>query len=135
MVMLFIVFFTGGGPAAFLDGDNKVELTRIAITGGFLLYFGMLILTRSRTKNVVSKDERDEETSRQAYTISFHAVLYYTFLFGAFLYWYFRLHLATVSMPVGWVWILAISSLCVGFISNSTAMLIIDGRTSGNGQG
>lgn len=135
LVAMFIIFFTGGGPAAFLEGDQKVTLTRVAITGGFLLYFIMLTLTRSRSKETIFKDERDEQTARRAYTISFHALLYYTFLFGTFLYWYYRLHKATVSMPVGWVWILAISSMCVGFISNAAATLIIDARTSGNGQG
>ncbi len=37
-------------------------------------------------------------------------------------------------MPVGWVWILAISSVCVGLISNAVATLILDARMSGNGE-
>lgn len=131
----FLVFFSGGGAAAFLEGDKKVELTRIAITAGYLLYFALLILTRSRSRKTILTDERDEQTFRKAYTISFHALLYYTFLFGASLYLYYKLHLSAALMPVGWVWILAISAMCVGFISNAAAVLIIDARTSGNGQG
>ncbi|MGB2906434.1 MAG: hypothetical protein WBB73_05005 [Candidatus Aminicenantaceae bacterium] len=131
----FLVFFSGGGPSAFLEGDKKVELTRIAITVGYLLYFALLILTRSRSRKTILTDERDEQTFRKAYTISFHALLYYTFLFGASLYLYYRLHLSAALMPVGWIWILAISALCVGFISNAAAVLIFDARTSGNGQG
>ncbi len=128
-----LVFFSGGGPAAFLEGDKKVEFTRIAITGGYLLYFAMLLLTRARSRKTVFTDERDEQTFRKAYTISFHTLLYYTFLFGASLYLYYKLHLSAVLMPVGWVWILAISAMCVGFISNAAATLIIDARTSGHG--
>ena len=135
LVAMFVIFFSGGGPAAFLEGDQKVELTRVALTGGFLLYFVMLFLTRSRSKETVLIDERDEQTFRKAYTISFHALLYYTFFFGASLYWYYKLHKATVTMPVGWVWILAVSALCIGYISNASAMLIYDARTSGDGQG
>jgi hypothetical protein len=37
-------------------------------------------------------------------------------------------------MPVGWVWILTISSVCVGLISNAVATLILDARMSGNGE-
>jgi hypothetical protein len=94
----------------------------------------MMTLTRMRTKGKIILDERDEQISRRAYAISFHTVLYYTFLFGTFLYWLYRIHLDVVSMPVGWVWILAISSMCVGFISNAAATLIIDARMGGNGQ-
>ncbi|MGB2907176.1 MAG: hypothetical protein WBB73_08740, partial [Candidatus Aminicenantaceae bacterium] len=97
--------------------------------------FALLILTRSRSRKTILTDERDEQTFRKAYTISFHALLYYTFLFGASLYLYYKLHLSATLMPVGWVWILAISAMCVGFISNAAAVLIIDARTSGNGQG
>jgi hypothetical protein len=135
LVITFVIFFTGGGPPAFLEGDRKVELTRIAITSGFLLYFALLFLTRSRSKGSVYVDERDEQTFRKAYAISFHSLLYYTFFFGAGLYWYYRLHMTIDTMPVGWVWILAVSALCIGYISNASAVLIIDARTSGNGQG
>lgn len=134
LAVMFVVFFSGGGPESFLEGDQKVTQTRAALTAGFLLYFIMMILTRIRNKGKVILDERDEQISRRAYAISFHTVLYYTFLFGTFLYWLYKIHLDVVSMPVGWVWILAISSMCVGFISNAAATLIIDSRMGGNGQ-
>lgn len=126
----FLVFFSGGGPESFLDGDQKVTLTRTAITAGFVLYFLMYILTSGRKKAAVSRDERDEQITRLAYMISFHTVLYYVFVFGAALYGYYRLHRAVVLLPVGWVWILAISTMCLGFISNAAATLIIDRRMS-----
>lgn len=134
LVAMFIVFFSGGGPTTFLEGDQKVMLTRLSITAGFASYFLMLILTRVRASGSQIKDERDEEITKRAYMISFHTVLYYTFLFGAFLYWFYRIHKADVLMPVGWVWILAVSSMCVGFISNAAATLIIDARMSGHGK-
>lgn len=130
LLATFVVFFSGGGPASFLDGDKKVTLTRTAITVGFVLYFLIHILTRSRKTGTVSRDERDEQITRRAYMISFHTVLYYVFLFGAALYWFYRLHKASVLMPVGWVWILAISSMCLGFVANSAAYLIFDKRMS-----
>jgi len=130
LLATFIVFFTGGGPASFLDGDQKVTLTRTAITAGFFLYFIMYMLTKGNTKGTVIRDERDEQITRRAYMISFHTVLYYVFLSGAALYWFYRLHESSVMMPVGWVWIMAISSMCLGFISNAAAILIIDKRMS-----
>ena len=134
LAAMFVVFFSGGGPASFLEGDKRVTQTRVAITAGYLLYFMMMTLTRMRTKGKIILDERDEQISRRAYAISFHTVLYYTFISGTFLYWLYKIHLDAVSMPVGWVWILAISSMCVGFISNAAATLIIDARMGGNGQ-
>jgi len=134
LVAMFVVFFSGGGPAAFLDGDQKVMLTRLSITVGFSVYFIMLILTRIRAAGSLIKDERDEQIVRRAYMISFHTVLYYIFISGASLYFFYRIHKTQVLMPVGWVWILAISSMCVGFISNAAAMLIIDARMSGHGE-
>jgi uncharacterized membrane protein len=121
LAAMFVVFFSGGGP-------------RVALTAGFLLYFIMMTLTRMRTKGKIILDERDEQISRRAYAIGFHTVLYYTFVSGAFLYWLYKIHLDVVSMPVGWAWILATSSMCVGFISNAAATLIIDARMGGNGQ-
>lgn len=134
LAAMLVVFFSGGGPDAFLEGDQKVTQTRVAITAGFLLYFIMMALTRMRTKGAIILDERDELISRRAYAIGFHSVLYYTFLFGTFLYWLYKIHQNVVSMPVGWAWILATSSMCVGFISNAAAILIIDARMGGNGQ-
>ncbi len=134
LIAMLVVFFSGGGPAAFLEGDHKVTLTRVAITAGFLLYFVMMALTQVRARKTIVLDERDESISRRAYAFGFHSVLYYTFLFGTFLYWLYKIHLKVTSMPVGWAWILAVSSMCVGFISNATATLIIDARMGGNGQ-
>ncbi len=134
LVAMFVVFFSGGGPATFLDGDQKVMLTRLSITVGFSVYFIMLFLTRIRAAGSLIKDERDEQITRRAYMISFQTVMYYTFISGASLYLFYRILKTQVLMPVGWVWILAISCVCVGLISNAAAILIIDARMSGHGE-
>ncbi len=134
LVGMLVVYLSGGGPSTFLETDRRVELTRIFITAGYVLYFIMLILTRIRSIDPLIKDERDEQIARRAYMTSFYTLLYYVFLFSLFLYWFFKIHKETAVMPVGWVWILAVSSMCVGFICSSAATLIYDARMSGHGQ-
>ncbi|MCK4941984.1 MAG: DUF2178 domain-containing protein, partial [Candidatus Aminicenantes bacterium] len=95
LVGMFVVYLSGGGPSTFLETDRRVELTRIFITAGFVLYFIMLILTRIRSSDPLIKDERDEQIARRAYMTSFYTLLYYVFLFSLFLYWFYKIHKET----------------------------------------
>ncbi|MBN1273190.1 MAG: DUF2178 domain-containing protein [Candidatus Aminicenantes bacterium] len=134
LVGILIVFFSSGGPTTFLSGEQRVTYSRVIITAGFILYFTMYLLTRSQTSGPIIKDERDEHITRRAYMISFHVILYFTFCCGAFLYWLYKIHKSSTVMPVGWVWVMALSGLCVGFISNSGAILLLDRKMSGHAE-
>jgi hypothetical protein len=129
------IFFSGGGPTAFLEGESKTTLTRVFISAGFIFYFSMLFLTRIRTGvQPLVKDERDELIAKRAYSISFHTLLGYVFLLSSFLYGFYKGIHEIKLISVGWMWFLALSSLLVGFISNAIATLVLDARMSGHGQ-
>ena len=134
LVGLCIVFFSQGGAKTFLDGEQRVTLTRSFITAGFILYFLMLHLTRKkRGATPVLKDERDDLIERRALMSAFYILLFYVFLTCLFLYWYYKLHLVNTSMPVGWMWFLGVSTFCLGYISQSAVTLFLNARMGGDG--
>lgn len=135
LLAITILFFSGGGPTTFLEGEGKNTLSRVFITIGFIFYFTMFFLTRSRTGGEpFDKDERDELITRRSYSIGFHTLLVYVFLLSSFVYGYYKGIHEIKLIPAGWVWFLALSSLLVGFISNAVAYLVMDARMSGHGQ-
>lgn len=135
LIAIVIIFFSGGGPTTFLEGEGKNTLSRVCISCGFIFYFSMLFLTRIRTGGEpLVKDERDELIAKRAYSIAFYTLLGYVFLLCTFLYGYYKGYHEIKLIPVGWVWFLALSSLLVGFISNAIAFLVVDARMSGDGQ-
>ena len=75
MIALLIIFFIGGGPSTFLDGDTRVELTRVCFSLGFGAYFFMLFLTKVKSDSgKLIKDERDDRIARHANASAFSAV-------------------------------------------------------------
>jgi hypothetical protein len=135
LIAIVIIFFSGGGATAFLEGESKNTLTRVCLTAGFFLYFSMLFLTRIRTGGEpLVRDERDEIIARRAYSISFPTLMSYVFLFCGFLYVFYKRYQDIKLIPLGWLWFIALSSVLVGFISNAIAYLIIDARMSGHGE-
>ena len=135
LIAAYIIFFMGGGPQTFLDGDTRVDLTRAVFTVGFLSYFLVLFLTRTKSGSAeLMKDERDELISKRAYSTGFYSLMTYVFLICLALYAYYKVHLNFVDMPVGWVWLLGITTYFMGFVSHAIATLVIYGRMSGNGE-
>ncbi len=135
MTALIVVFFSGGGPTTFLQGERKVTLSRVYVTVGFTAYFLMLFMTRIRRgSEKFSKDERDEQIARLAFMTGFTTIMAYVFLFCLFLYWFYSVYQNSNLMPVGWVWFLALSSVYVGYISHALATLVLDLRLSGHGK-
>ena len=39
LIAIVIIFFSGGGPTAFLEGESKNTLTRVLVSIGFIFYF------------------------------------------------------------------------------------------------
>jgi len=135
LIGLCVVFFSFGGPDTFLDGETRVTWSRVFITFGFIFNFIMRLSTRRKAgRKAPIKDERDEMIEKRALAAGFYVVMLLVFLFCLFLYWYHKIHLATLLMPVGWVWFLAIAGFCVGHMGQSFATLILDKRMSGDGE-
>ena len=136
MIGLLIIFFMRGGPSTFLDGDTRVELTRICFSLGLGAYFFMMFLTKVRTDSgKLIKDERDDRIARHANASAFSLLLAYVFALGLFLYWYYKVHRGEALMPVGWIWFLALSSYFVGFLTQAVTTLSLYSRMSGHAEG
>ncbi len=136
LIAAYVIFFLEGGPQTFLDNnDIRVDLTRAVFTVGFLSYFLMLILTRIKSdRKTLMKDERDELISKRAYSTGFYSLMIYVFLLCLALYAYYKVHLKGVDMPVGWVWLLGITTYFMGFVSHAIATLVLYTRMSGHGE-
>jgi len=135
LVAAYVIFFLGGGPQTFLDNDTRIELTRVVFTLGFISYFLLLILTRIKSdRKTLIKDERDELISKRAFSTGFYSLMIYVFFICLALYAYYKVHLNNVDMPVGWVWLLGITTYFMGFVSHAIATLVLYARMSGHGQ-
>ncbi len=135
LITAYIIFFLGGGPQTFLDNDTRVELTRVVFTLGFISYFLLLILTRIKSdRKTLIKDERDELISKRAFSTGFYSLMIYVFFLCLALYVYYKVYLNGEDMPVGWVWLLGITTYFMGFVSHAIATLILYARMSGHGQ-
>jgi len=135
LVAAYVIFFLGGGPQTFLDNDTRVELTRVVFTLGFISYFLLLILTRIKSdRKTLIKDERDELISKRAFSTGFYSLMIYVFFLCLALYTYYKVYLNNVDMPVGWVWLLGITTYFMGFVSHAIATLVLYARMSGHGQ-
>ena len=76
LVGLSIVFFSQGGAKTFLDGEQRVTMTRGFMTAGFIFYFLMLYLTRKRQGAApVLKDERDDLIEKRALMSAFYMLI------------------------------------------------------------
>jgi hypothetical protein len=135
LIAAYIIFFMGGGPETFLEGEFRVALTRTVFTAGFVCYFIVLFLTRRKpsSKEIV-KDERDDLISKRAYSTGFYSLMIYVFLICLALYVYYKVHLNGADMPIGWVWLLGITTYFMGFVSHAIATLILYERMSGDGE-
>ena len=135
LVAAYVIFFLGGGPQTFLDNDTRVELTRVVFTLGFISYFLLLLLTRIKSdRKTLIKDERDELISKRAFSTGFYSLMIYVFFLCLALYVYYKVHLNGVGMPVGWVWLLGITTYFMGFVSHAIATLVLYARMSGHGE-
>jgi hypothetical protein len=135
IIAAYTIFFVGGGPETFLEGELRVSLTRTVFTAGFILYFIMLFLTHAKSgRKEIVKDERDEWISKRAFSTGFYTLMIYVFLICLALYAYYKVHLGGVEMPIGWVWLLGITTYFMGFVSHAVATLILYERMSGNGE-
>jgi hypothetical protein len=135
LIAAYSIFFMGGGPQTFLKNDTRVALTRAVFTVGFISYFLALFLTRTKSDSKeLMKDERDELISKRAYSTGFYSLMIYVFLICLVLYAYYKVHLNSVDMPIGWVWLLGITTYFMGFVSHAIATLVLYGRMSGDGE-
>ena len=126
------LFFSGGGPAAYVQDKLKLALMAVLFGTGYISFFIMMYLTGNRgSKGTIVKDERDEYIRRRSSGTALILVLAYVFFLCITLYEIYR---ESECVPVGWMWFLGYTSIFLGYITHSAAALIIHSRISGHGE-
>lgn len=130
MLPFIILFFTGGGPERYLDQQWRRALIGGTIATAFLLYGLMLLLTRRR-RGEIAIDERDIAIRATANEIAYTVVLLYVFFVCIAL---FSRYESRGSVPTGWMWFLAYSTVFAAHVTSAAGVLIMESRWAGRGK-
>ena len=123
VAMVFIpLFFINGGPITWGIDKTRFIVSTSFLLAGYISFFTMLALTRRKKTGDIERDERDILISRKATEISLIIVMGYIFFTCLILY---NLYENTNSVPRGWMWFLAYTSIFTVYISNSAINLIL----------
>ena len=119
-----VTAFSNGGPATYADDSQR------RLIGGIFLAFGifgnplMRLLTRSKPNaDQVDRDERDEQIAAKATNTGLIAVVLFVFL-GSIALW--ESYQGPGCVPVGWMWILAYSTLILSHLIPGLISLGLD---------
>ncbi len=123
VAIVFIpLFFINGGPITWGIDKTRFIVSTSFLLAGYISFFTMLALTRRKKTGDIERDERDILISRKATEISLIIVMVYIFFTCLILY---NLYENTNSVPRGWMWFLAYTSIFTVYISNSAINLIL----------
>ena len=132
LAVVSVIFFASGGAETFAHDKSRILLMSVFLGIGFAAIFGVLFLDRGkRRKGAVLYDERDERIVRLANGSAFMALAVYVFVASIAL-WVFHQERGTV--PAGWMWFLAYTSVFLGVVFHSAMTLILYGRMDGHGE-
>ena len=129
----FIVLFFGFGGA----GEFALDKTRrLAVAGlflaGYASFIAMMFLTGKKRAGGLARDERDERIEGKAGGMTLTIVLFYVFFLGIALWAVFQ---DEGSVPAGWMWFLAYSTVFLGMISHGVLTLLLASGKVGDGEG
>ena len=128
VLALFIpLFFSYGGADGYAMDRTRILCMALLFGAGYLLYFFMLY--RTKEKDGVISDERDDTIVRKATGAAFIITLAYIYFLSITL---FEIYRDPGFLPVGWMWFFGYSAIFIGYISNSIAILAMDHRMSGH---
>ena len=131
LVGFSVVFFLGGGAVTYVDDSLRIGIAAVTLGIGFVGYFSMIYLTREKSKGVsLISDERDIDISRQANEIALVAMLVFVYVVCIILFLRYE---NLGSLPVGWMWFLAYTNACFGFLAQSAATLILHRKMNNDG--
>ena len=119
-----VTLFISGGPATYTDDTHR------RLIGGVFLALGvfgsplMRLLTRSKPDaEHVDRDERDDQIHARATNIGLIVVVVFVFL-GSITLW--DAYQDRGSVPVGWMWVMAYSTLILSHLAPALVSLILD---------
>ncbi len=132
LAALLVLFFGGGGPGGFAHDRIRIVTVAILFAAGFGAFFIMLGVTRKKREGGLNRDERDEMFESKAAGVTLGIVLAYVYLACLALWSYFQ---GEGSVPAGWMWFLAYSTIFLGMIVHGIFTLLFAAGKVGNGEG
>jgi threonine/homoserine/homoserine lactone efflux protein len=133
LALFLAVFFGGSGPAGFSHDRGRIVGGAAILAAGYLAFFAMLLATRSRRGNAGPvRDERDDRIESRAAGLTLGVCLAYVFALSIGLWTVFQ---EEGSVPAGWMWFLAYTTVFLSMIVHAAAVLASrwGGRTDGEG--
>lgn len=107
-------------------GDNRLKtlLLALLIAAGLGVDLFLRIYERSK-KHGFMRDERDHYMQRKAVSAGFLITILYIFILSISLYMKYN---SLETMPVGWVWFIAYSTIAAANLSTGICSLIYYGK-------
>ena len=125
-VAYLILFFVVGHPSTYADDQTQRTYMGIVLAVGYVGYGLMMYLTRVRRDSThLVTDERDEAIATRASSTGLICVAIYVFVLAIGLWEYFE---EQGCVPVGWMWFMAYSTVCLSYVSTSVASLVLHRR-------
>ena len=119
-----ITVFSSGGPATYADDSQRRIVGGVFLAAGIFGTPLMRLLTRSKSdSNHVPRDERDEGIDARATRIGIITVVTLVFL-GSIALW--DTYHEPGCVPVGWMWVLAYSTLILSHLAPAVVSLALD---------
>ena len=116
--------FSSGGPATYADDSHRRIIGGAFLAAGILGTPLMRLLTRiNRDSKRVQRDERDERIEAKGTRIGIITVVTLVFL-GCIALW--DVYQEQGCVPVGWMWVLAYSTLILSHLAPTIVSLAID---------
>ncbi|MCK4776111.1 MAG: DUF2178 domain-containing protein [Candidatus Krumholzibacteria bacterium] len=119
-----ITVFSSGGPATYADDSQRRIVGAVFLAAGIFGTPLMRLLTRSKSdSNHVARDERDKGIDARATRIGIITVVTLVFL-GSIALW--EAYQEPGCVPVGWMWVLAYSTLILSHLAPAVVSLALD---------
>jgi formate hydrogenlyase subunit 3/multisubunit Na+/H+ antiporter MnhD subunit len=132
LVVFAVIFFSGEGAEGFAHDRGRIVTVAVLFILGYAAFFAMLGITRTGGTGRPSRDERDERNEGRAAVHTLTVTLVYVYITGIALWAVFQ---DAGSVPAGWMWFLAYSTVFIGMISHGVLTLLIGSGRIGNGEG
>jgi hypothetical protein len=132
LAAFMVLFFCGGGPGGFAHDRARIVAVAILFAAGYGAFYVMLGLTRKKRECRLNRDERDEMLESRAAGVTLAIILAYVYLLCFALWAYFQ---DGGSVPAGWLWFLAYSTMFLGMIVHGIFILLLAAGKVGYGKG
>ncbi len=132
LVVFMALFFSGSGPGGFARDKGRIVAIAVLFAAGYGAFFAMMGLSRKKKGDTLVRDERDERIEGRAGGITLTIVLVYVYFLGIALWAVFQ---DDGSVPAGWMWFLAYSTVFIGTISHGIFTLLMAAGRLNDGEG